>query len=221
MWPPACSPPGNVPPPSRRGGTCPSRWFPEGFHFARRISPCGASFFPSDGKETKGSPGETHIAVGNRFPPAPARSPPDPRNLREPNSSSLPVTVRRGRDNDCPRIHAAAAVGPKLRRAAALDQTGAPDCSSSNLCGGKSAGGSGDPPLRCFRQITAKWDRREGQAPSPYISREGRRVTPQRQTLLPNGGIPPPRHRASSFFIPASRPSTVRGNMGNTRAMAS
>ena len=31
----------------------------------------------------------------------------------------------------------------------------------------------------------------------------------------------PPRHRASSFFIPASRPSTVRGNMGNTRAMAS
>ena len=32
--------------------------------------------------------------------------------------------------------------------------------------------------------------------------------------------LPPP-HRASSFFIPASRPSTVRGNMGNTRAMAS
>ena len=29
MWPPACSPPGNVPPPSRRGGACPSRQFPE------------------------------------------------------------------------------------------------------------------------------------------------------------------------------------------------
>ena len=43
MWPPACSPPGNVSPPSRRGGACPSRWFPEGFHFARRISPCGAA----------------------------------------------------------------------------------------------------------------------------------------------------------------------------------
>ena len=84
MWPPACSPPGNVPPPSRRGGACPSRWFPEGFHFARRISPCGASFFPSDGKETKGSPGETHIAVGNRFPPAPVRSPPVPRRIRGP-----------------------------------------------------------------------------------------------------------------------------------------
>ena len=39
--------------------------------------------------------------------------------------------------------------------------------------------------------------------------------------LLPNGGIPPPRHRASSFFIPASRPSTVRGNMGNSRPMVS
>ena len=45
-------------------------------------SPFGASFFPSDGKETKGSPVETHITVGNRFPPAPVRSPPDPRNLR-------------------------------------------------------------------------------------------------------------------------------------------
>ena len=37
-----------------------------------------ASFFPSDGKETKGSPGETHIAVGNKFPPAPVRSPRTP-----------------------------------------------------------------------------------------------------------------------------------------------
>ena len=72
----------NVFPSSRRGGACPSRWFPEGFHFERRISPCGARFFPSDGKETKGSPGETHIAVGNKFPPAPVRSPPVPR-LRE------------------------------------------------------------------------------------------------------------------------------------------
>ena len=111
-----------------------------------KVSPFWASSFFRGEKGTKTPPGETHIAVRNRFPPAPARSPPDPRNLREPNSSSLPVTVRRGRDNDCPRIHAAAAVGPKLRRAAALDQTGASDCSSSNLCGGKSAGGS--PPLR-------------------------------------------------------------------------
>ena len=132
-----------------------------------RVSPCGASFFPRDGKETKGSPGETHIAVGNKFPPPPVRSPPDPRNLWGPNSRGLPVTVRRGRDNDCPRIHAAAAVGPKLRRAAALDQTGAPDCSSSNLCGGKSAGGSGDPPLRHFRQIIAERDNGRGE-PRPY-----------------------------------------------------
>ena len=167
MWPPACSPSGNVSPPSRRGGACPSRWFPEGFHFARRISPCGASFFPSDGKETKGSPGETHIAVGNRFPPAPVRSPPRPPENTRPNSRGLPNTVRRGRDNDCPRIHAAAAVGPKLRRAAALDQTGASDCSSSNLCGGKSAGGSGDPPLRHFRQIIAERDNGRGK-PRPY-----------------------------------------------------
>ena len=35
-----------------------------------RVSPCGASFFPSDGKETKGSPGETHIAVGAGLGPA-------------------------------------------------------------------------------------------------------------------------------------------------------
>ena len=37
---------------------------------SHRVSPCGASFFPSDGKETKGSPGETHIAVGAGLGPA-------------------------------------------------------------------------------------------------------------------------------------------------------
>ena len=115
-----------------------------------RVSPCGASFFPSDGKETKGSPGETHIAVGNKFPPPPVRSPPDPRNLRGPNSRGLPVTVRRGRDNDCPRNRAAAAAAPKSRRPGQLDQTGAPDRSRSNLCGGESAGGSGTRPYEAI-----------------------------------------------------------------------
>ena len=43
-----------------------------------RVSPCGASFFPSDGKETKGSPGETHIAVGNKFPSASSSFSPGP-----------------------------------------------------------------------------------------------------------------------------------------------
>ena len=76
----------------RRGGTlaCPS----SADHDVRRarrlgapplrVSPCGASFFPSDGKETKGSPGETHIAVGNRSPPAPVRSPPVPGEYGDP-----------------------------------------------------------------------------------------------------------------------------------------
>ena len=112
-----------------------------------RVSPCGASFFPSDGKETKGSPGETHIAVGNKFPPPPVRSPPAPRNLRGPNSRGLPVTVRRGRDNDCPRNRAAAAAAPKSRRPGQLDQTGAPDCSRSNLCGRRIGGRVWDPPV--------------------------------------------------------------------------
>ena len=57
---------------------CPSRGMAKG------VPPCGAGPFPSDGKETKGSPGETHIAVGNRFPPAPVRSPPVPRRIRGP-----------------------------------------------------------------------------------------------------------------------------------------
>ena len=74
-------------------------------------------------------------------------SPRPPENTG-PNSRGLPNTVRRGRDNDCPRIRAAAAVGPKSRRLDWLDQTGAPDGSSSNLCGGKSAGGHMGPPLR-------------------------------------------------------------------------
>ena len=132
---------GDVPPASRRGGACASRWFPEGVHITRRVSPFGASFFPSDGKETKGSPGVSRGRLS-----APAGPPPDPRNLRGPNSRGLPVTVRRGRDNDCPRNRAAAAAAPKSRRPGQLDQTGAPDCSRSNLCGGESAGGSGTRP---------------------------------------------------------------------------
>ncbi len=79
--------------------------------------------------------------------------PPDPRNLRGPNSGGCWGAVRRGRDNDCPRIRAAAAVPPKSRRLDWLDQTGAPDRSGSNLCWRKLAGGSGDPPvlrLCCF-----------------------------------------------------------------------
>ena len=68
--------------------------------------------------------------------------PPDPRNLRGPNSGGRWGAVRRGRDNDCPRIRAAAAVPPKSRRLDWLDQTGAPDRSGSNLCWRKLAGGS-------------------------------------------------------------------------------
>ena len=68
--------------------------------------------------------------------------PPDPRNLRGPNSGGCWGAVRRGRDNDCPRIRAAAAVPPKSRRLDWLDQTGAPDRSGSNLCWRKLAGGS-------------------------------------------------------------------------------
>ena len=51
-------------------------------------------------------------------------------------------------DNDCPSIRDAAAAGPKSRWAGMLDQTGAPDCSGSNLCGCELAGGFRDPPLR-------------------------------------------------------------------------
>ena len=74
--------------------------------------------------------------------------PPDPRNLRGPNSGGRWGTVRRGRDNDCPRIRAAAAISPKSRWAGMLGQTGAPDRSGSNLCGGELAGGSEYPPLQ-------------------------------------------------------------------------
>ena len=68
--------------------------------------------------------------------------PPDPRNLRGPNSGGRWGTVRRGRDNDCPRIRAAAAAGQKSRRPGQRDQKGAPDRSGSNLCWRKLAGGS-------------------------------------------------------------------------------
>ena len=136
-----------------------------------KVSPFWASSFFRGEKGTKTPPGETHIAVRNRFPPAPARSPPDPRNLREPNSSSLPVTVRRGRGNDCPRNRAAAAAGLKSRWPGRLEQTGAPDRSGSNLCGGESAGGSQiRPPVLC-RGMFPRYPVGEGLAP-PAVSWE-------------------------------------------------
>ena len=97
-----------------------------------RVSPCGASFFPSDGKETKGSPGETHIAVGNKFPSASSSFSPGP-----PEFTGAQF-----------RGAAAVAVAPKSRRPGQLDQTGAPDCSRSNLCGRRIGGRVWDPPLR-------------------------------------------------------------------------
>ena len=70
----------------------------------------------------------------------------------------------------------------------------APERPKSNFCGGKPAGGARRPLIFPTK---AAGETRDGQR------------------------LPPPPHRASSFFIPSSRPSTVRGNMGNTRAMAS
>ena len=43
---------------------------------SHRVSPCGASFFPSDGKETKGSPGtapDEHFVLIVAFPRTPLR----------------------------------------------------------------------------------------------------------------------------------------------------
>ena len=93
--------------------------------------------------------------------------PPDPRNLRGPNSGGRWDAVRRGRDNDCPRNRAAAAVGPKSRRPGQRDQKGAPDRSGSNLCGGKSAGGSSAsriayPSLRLSNANPLRWALRWG-----------------------------------------------------------
>ena len=41
--------------------------------------PAGRVSFPTMGKKPKDRRGKTHIAVGNKFPPAPVRFPPDPR----------------------------------------------------------------------------------------------------------------------------------------------
>ena len=112
--------------------------------------PAGRVSFPAMGKKPKDRRGRLTSPSGTSSPPPPVRSPPDPRNLRGPNSGGLPVTVRRGKDNDCPRNRAAAAVAvaPKSRRPGQLDQTGAPDCSRSNLCGRRIGGRVWDPPLR-------------------------------------------------------------------------
>ena len=55
-----------------------------------RVSPFGASFFPSDGKETKGSPGESRGRLT-----APAGPPPDPRLRGMPLHLSAEVPARK------------------------------------------------------------------------------------------------------------------------------
>ena len=86
-----------------------ARRFWDRFHSTRRVSPRGASFFPIDRKETKGSPGETHIAVGNKFPPAPVRSPTDP-----PVTGDTPIPFRKisGAQNTVPGLIPPGPPGP-------------------------------------------------------------------------------------------------------------
>ena len=158
---------GISPHPPRRGGSPdPPAGFGTGFIPRGGFRPLGEFLSQRWERNQRIAGGDSHRRREQVPSGSSSFSPRPPENTR-PNSRGLPNTVRRGRDNDCPRIHAAAAVGPKLRRAAALDQTGAPDCSRSNLCGGKSAGGSGDPPLRHFRQIIAERDNGRGE-PRPY-----------------------------------------------------
>ena len=59
--------------PTRRGGACPSCLVSEGFHFTRRVSPCGATSFARGGEGGKTPPG---VSRGRLT--APAEPPPDP-----------------------------------------------------------------------------------------------------------------------------------------------
>ena len=171
---------GISPHPPRRGGSPdPPAGFGTGFIPRGGFRPLGEFLSQRWERNQRIAGGDSHRRREQVPSGSSSFSPRPPENTR-PNSRGLPNTVRRGRDNDCPRIHAAAAVGPKLRRAAALDQTGAPDCSSSNLCGGKSAGGSGDPPLRHFRQIIAERDNGRGE-PRPYGTVGGHSSAENRQ----------------------------------------
>ena len=82
----------------RRGGPMwPPAVFSDGFLSTLRVSPCGATSFACGGKGGKTPPGETHIAVGNRFPPAPVRSPPDPHLRRIPLRPSAKFPARKVR----------------------------------------------------------------------------------------------------------------------------
>ena len=63
----------NVFPSSRRGGACPSCLVSEGFHFTRRVSPCGATSFARGGEGGKTPPG---VSRGRLT--APAEPLPDP-----------------------------------------------------------------------------------------------------------------------------------------------
>ena len=93
--------------------------------------------------------------------------PPDPRNLRGPNSGGCWGAVRRGRDDDWPRNRAATAVALKSRRPGQLDQKGAPDRSGSNLCWRKLAGGSGTRP---YGAILVLRDMATTTATKPHLS---------------------------------------------------
>ena len=66
---------------SRRTGGSPDppAGFRMGFIPRGGFRPAGRVSFPTMGKKPKDRRGKTHIAVGNKFPPAPVRFPPDPR----------------------------------------------------------------------------------------------------------------------------------------------
>ena len=105
-----------------------------------------ASFFPSDGKETKGSPGRLTSPSGTSSPPPPVRSPRTP-EFTGAQFRGLPVTVRRGKDNDCPAT-APLPLSLSLQNQDGLDSwTKRARLIAQGLISaeGESAGGSGTP----------------------------------------------------------------------------
>ena len=150
-------------PKHRRGGSPdPPANFGAGFIPRGGFRPEGRVSFPTMGKKPKDRRGKTHIAVGNKFPPAPVRSPPGPPFTGD---TPIPSCNISGAQNMVPGMIPPGPLGPGAAQNFGLCHfTAAPrfdqpwqrvrdrGCAGRGRSHGAGTGGHRGPPLRGNRE---------------------------------------------------------------------
>ena len=128
---------------------------------SHRVSPCGASFFPSDGKETKGSPGDGSgwtLRVHIRLTPGPP--------LRGTRTCWILQHFRRAKSERLVSIPAGP-LGPGwMENCGGCNSTAAPSLAEQVIAGPSSSGRSGTGP---YERRDSFCIRRRGGCPHPPV----------------------------------------------------